>query len=216
MPANRLSRARSEFERRILEAEDFLRRSQSARHATANRRALTVSQIEWAAETSILRMVVASESFFEITMALYARGSRSPGGYRPRRLRRLTMTVPEICQVFRGDQEFVGWNSPSVMVRRAERWFKGGEPFQSTLSGASQLLAYLRKMRNAVVHQSDTSVEGYVNATRKLYGALPRRVSPGNQLLAPPPAAIAYLVGANLFEAAANSYRSVARSLVPS
>jgi len=215
MPANRVGRARSEFERRILEAEEFLGRSKGARHATANRRALTISQIEWAAETSILKMVVASESFFEITMALYALGSRSPGGFRPRRLQTLTMTVPGICEVFKGDQEFVGWNSPSVVITRAERWFRRGEPFQSTLSGASRLLGYLRKMRNAIVHQSDKSVEIYVKATRDLYGALPRRVSPGTQLLAPPPAAITYLVGATLFEATVNSYRSVARGLAP-
>jgi hypothetical protein len=215
MAANRLGAARSDFERRILQAEEFVRRLQTARHATGNRRALRIDQIEWAAETSVLKMVVASERFFETTMALYALGNRSPSGYRPRRLRNLTATVGQICEIFKGDQEFVGWNDPSIVIRRAERWLRLGEPFQTTLSGASRPLAYLKKMRNAIAHESDTAQATYARATRGLYGALPRRVSPGTQLLAPPPIAIPYLLGANLFEAAVNVYRGVAVQIAP-
>jgi hypothetical protein len=215
MAINRLRRARLEFERRILDAEEFLRRSQSAKHATANRPALTTSQIEWAAETALLKIVVASEQFFETTLALYALGNRSPNGYRPRRLRRLNTTVVGMCEIFKGDQNFVGWIDPSTVVRRAERWFRRGDPFQSPLSGASRLLAYLKKMRNAIAHESDTAQDTYIKETRSLFGALPRRVSPGAQLLAAPPTSIAYLVGANLFEASVNSYRTVAARIVP-
>lgn len=216
MAGDRLRRARSQFEARILEAEEFVRRSQTARHATAARRALTTSQVEWAAETAVLKLVLASEHFLETTMALYTLGNRSPSGYRPRRrVRYLSCTIAEVCEIFKGDQAFVGWNDPSDVIRRAERWFRRGEPFQSALSGASQILGYLRKMRNAIAHDSDTSHDTYIRATRGLYGALPSRVLPGAQLLAPPPGAIAYLVGATLFEAAVNSYRSVALRIVP-
>jgi hypothetical protein len=216
MPDDRLLRARSQFERRILEAEEFVRRSQGARHATASRRAMTTSQFEWAAEISLLKLVVASEHFFETTMALYTLGNRSPSGYRPRRRSlRVTGTVPNICAMFRGDQRFVGWIDPSDVIRRAERWFRHGDPFQATLSGASQILAYLKKMRNTIAHESETAQDTYVNATRQLYGALPRRVLPGAQLLAPPPRSIPYLVGGTLFEAALNSYRGVAARIVP-
>ena len=203
------------FERRILEAEEFVRRSRTARHATASRGALTTSQTEWALEMSALKLVVASERFFETTMALYVLGSRSPGRYRPHRLRRISGTVVEVCGIFTGDQEFIGWNDPSVMIRRAERWFRNGEPFQTTLSGASRILAYLKKMRNAIAHQSRTSQEAYVKETRKLYGALPRWVLPGAQLQALPPRSIPYLTGASLFESAVDAYRSIAEALFP-
>lgn len=30
-------------------------------------------------------------------------------------------TVPDVCEVFRGDQDFVGWIDLSAVIRRAER-----------------------------------------------------------------------------------------------
>jgi hypothetical protein len=135
--------------------------------------------------------------------------------YRPRRLRMLNGTVPDVCEVFRGDQDFVGWIDPSAVIRRAERWFRRGEPFQTCLSSSSQLLGFLKKMRNAIAHQSDSAQETYARAARALYGASPKRPIPGAQLLAPPPPAIPYLAGASLLEAALNSYRIIAAQLVP-
>ena len=120
-----------------------------------------------------------------------------------------------MTEVFRGDQEFIGWNDASTVIRRAERWLKGGEPFQTTLSGTSQLLAYLKKMRNAIAHESGSAQEKYEKATRSLYGALPKRVSPGAQLMAAPPRAIPYLIGGNLFDAAVQAYCAVAMRIVP-
>jgi hypothetical protein len=215
MPSRQLRSSRSGFEARILEAEEFVRRCRSARTATTVRPAFTGHQREWAVEAAVLQVVIASERFFESTMALYAIGDRSPSGFRPRRRRRLDCTATEVRDIFRGDQNFVGWNDPKTVIDRAERWFRNGDPFQAPLSGASRILGYLKSMRNEIAHKSDTSQESYLKATRNIYGALPRRVQPGVQLLAPPPAAIAYLFGANLFEAALNSYRSIAVLIVP-
>jgi len=166
---------------------------------------------------ALLKLVLGGERFFEIAMALYVLGERSPTGFRPRRLRRLVenTTVREVRDVFRGDQEHIGWNSPSVIIDRAKRWVRAGEPFQTTLSSASQLLVYLVKMRNVVAHESESAFDKYERATRSLYGALPNRLCPGAQLIAAPPAAIPFLATGSLLGAAIASYRVIAAGIVP-
>jgi hypothetical protein len=216
MASLQLRLARARFEAKIAECQEYVRRCQIARHQTAERSALSAKQIEWAVETGTLKLVVASERFFETSMALYALGHHAPNGYRPRRLRRLDCSVPEMCEIFMGDQNFVGWNDPSTIIQRAEGWFKNGEPYQTNLSGTSRLVSYLKKMRNAIAHESATAYETYSRETRNLYGALPRRVQPGAQLLGPPPAAIPYLTATTLFESVLACYRSLAAGIAPS
>lgn len=215
MASSRLLRARAEFFSRIEIAEEFALRCRNARHPTATRCALTNRQIEWAAEMALLKLVLGSERFFELTLALYVLGDRAPSGFRPRRNRKLDLSLAATTEVFRGDQDFVGWNDPSIIIQRAERWLKGGEPYRTTLSAASQLLGYLKQMRNVVAHESDSANEKYRKATRRLYGALPRRLCPGKQLISPPPPAIPYLIGVDLLDAAIASYRVVGRQIVP-
>lgn len=210
----RLDSARSMFEARVRDAENFALRSRTARNATVNRPAFLSNHVEWAHEAALLKIVVASEQFFEVTLGLYAIGERTTTGYRPRRRRLIQSSLPSMLEVFRGDQEFIGWNEPSVVMRRAERWLRNGEPYQTTLSAASQLLMYLKVMRNAIAHASDNALEKYENATRKLYGALPKRVSPGAQLMQSPPTGIPYLSGTTLFEASVAVYRLVASRIV--
>lgn len=215
MARSRLELIRSVFESRINEADQFVQRCRQSRHGTTNRAALTRDQLEWSAELALLKLVLGSERFFEMALTFYVLGERSPKGYKPRRLKIVTSSVHGMLEVFRGDQAFVGWNSPDVIISRSERWLRGGEPFQTTLSGASQILNYLVKMRNVVAHESDTAFEKYQKATRALYGGMPKRICPGLQLSSPPPSAIPYLVGTSLFDSAIASYRLIARQIVP-
>src|SRR5262249_9201005 len=132
-----------------------------------------------------------------------------------RRRREIRSTLFGVLDIFRGDQDFVGWNDPSTLISRAERWLRGGEPYRSVLSSASQVLAYVRKMRNAIAHESESALEKYEKATRRLYGALPRRVFPGAQLAGLAPPGIPYLLGGSLFDATIHVYRAVARGIAP-
>jgi len=212
---SRLNQARAQFERRLREAEDFVKRCQGARHASRNRPALIAGQIEWAHEAAAVKLAVASEQFLEITLGLYTLGHRTTSGYRPRRVRTVVLSLPSMLEVFRGDQAFIGWSDPSTVIARSARWLRRGEPYLTTLSSASQLLSYLKKMRNVIVHESDDAVERYERATRALYGALPRRIAPGAQLAGPPPTGMPFLVGASLFEACLGVYRTIAQGVVP-
>ena len=210
----RLDRIRNAFETKVSEAGSFVSRCATARRVGGNRPALIAANIEWAHEVALLKVMVASERFFELALGLYVIGERTTSGYRPRRIRRIESTLPSILDAFRGDQNFIGWNDPSDIAKRAERWLRNGEPFQTTLSAAGQLLKYLKTMRNAIAHSSDSALEKYANATRSLYGATPKQVSPGIQLGQPPPTAIPYLAGATLFEASMQAYRLIASQIV--
>lgn len=150
-----------------------------------------------------------------MTLGMYVVGDKTASGYAPRRLKKVRMSLAQIIDVFRGDQDFVGWNNPPDVIERAERWLKNGEPYQTVLSAASQTLAYVKKMRNVIAHQSPAALAKYTDATRKLYGALPPHCSPGDQLQQPPPRAIPGLTGATFFEATINIYRRVAAGVAP-
>ncbi|MEW6331590.1 MAG: hypothetical protein AB1560_09025 [Pseudomonadota bacterium] len=214
--SNRLTQARMTFEHRIDEAADFVARCKTGRHGTVNRSLFVVNQLEWAHEIAVLKIVVASENFFEQTFGLYVLGKRTATGFRVGRLRRnISSSLPQILQIFRGDRNFIGWVEPTEIIERAARWLKGGEPYQTTLTSTSQLLVYVKKMRNVIAHESDDAIEKYEKATRNLYGALPKRVSPGAQLIQPPPPAIPYLNGATLFEAILGTYRLIGQRIVP-
>lgn len=210
----RLNNMRDRFEHRVLEAETFVSRCGAALHHRGYGAALLARQLEWAHELAMLKVIVASEEFFETTMGLYVIGERTSRGYRPRRRRQVRSSLPEVLKVFRGDRDYVGWGHPADVIQRAEQWLRNGDPYQTTLSAASQLLVYLKTMRNCIAHESDSAFDKYKNATRKLYGALPRNVSPGAQLILPPPAAIPGLVGASLFDASLGVYRLVAQQIV--
>lgn len=173
-----------------------------------------MNQVEWAYEAATIKLIVAAEQFLESTLGLYALGYRTESGYRPGRIRNVKWPLRFMLEVFRGDQPFIGWNDPSAVIDRSAKWLKGGEPYSTTLSSSSQLLSYLRRMRNVIVHESDDAIEKYKNATRLLYGALAGRLSPGAQLVGSPPLGLPWLVGTSLFQAAVGMYRVLAQGIV--
>jgi len=199
----------------IANAEEFLNRSRIARHSTDNRAAFTQAQIEWCAEQGLLKLTVACEAFLEQALGAYVIGETAPGGFRPVRKRKLKMPHKQALQIFRGDLKFVGWISPGKVMERAESWLRDGEPFAGALAPVSQVLGYVRLMRNSIAHESESATEEFLDRTRNLYGALPRPVSPGHQLLQPCPASLPGLVGADLFSAIVATYRSLSTTVVP-
>ncbi len=210
-----LRRNRDAFFRAIDNAEDFLNRSRTARHSTANRIAYTTMQLEWVAEHTLLKMTVACELFLERSMGAYVIGERAPSGFRAARTRRLNVPLSEAIRIFRGDRDFVGWISPGLVIQRAEAWLRNGEPFSSALAPMSLLLGYVRLMRNSIVHESESANELFLNRTLALYGPLPGFVTPGRQLCQPCPAGLPGLIGPDLISAIIATYRALAASVVP-
>jgi hypothetical protein len=213
--ANRLDKTKVAFQRSISDAEDFVRRCKNARHARHNRAAFAKTYVGWAHELATLKMIVASELFLEVSLGLYAIGNRAGSGYRPRRRRKIDISLPEVLDVFRGDRPYVGWVDPGAVIGRAENWLRSGEPFRTALSSTSQLLSFVQKMRNVIAHESESAFDKYEQEARRLYGARPKEVSPGCQLAAPPPAGLTGVLGVSLFDGVAGTYRWIASTIVP-
>jgi hypothetical protein len=203
------------MEARVDAAEDFVLRSTRARHQTAERSALLSSHLEWVHEAALLKVGVAFEHYLETSMGLYVLGERTNTGFRPRRKKKVSMNLPSILDVFRGDQDFVGWNTPEHIIRRAEKWLRNGEPFFTSISAASQTINFLRYIRNVIAHDSDSANEKLEKATRRLYGALPKARSPGALLIAVPPPGLPVAGQPSLFAAAMSTYKALAVSIVP-
>jgi hypothetical protein len=213
----RLVRVRAEFRESLASAIAFAQRAQTARHPIADRPAFRRQHVEWACEAALLKIFVAWETYMEMVMACYATGQRAPSGYRAPRLpqRRLTMSVPQVARLFRGEQRFLGWSDPGVVIRRAKHWFRNGEPFTTHVGGVAQTVLYLKAVRNAVAHESDSAYGTFLAETRRVYGAVVGSPTPGGQLLGPCPPGIPGLAGPNLLEAAGQSLDAIALALAP-
>lgn len=166
-------------------------------------------------EIALLKLLVGSERFFEDCLGFYAIGERSPGRYRPRRRRRIQVSHQQMLATVRGDRDYVEWSDPQRVIDRADLWLVDGRPFRDPISATSQLLTYLRHLRNVIAHESAASREKLRNSTRRLYGAVPRSLCPGQQLASPGPTGIPGLMGGTLFDSALATFRAVAGKLVP-
>jgi hypothetical protein len=215
--ARRLAIVRGQFATSVTSALEFAQRGQNARHHAVAQPAFRRQELEWIYEAALMKVFVAWETYMESVMGCYAIGQRAPSGYRAPRLRqrRVQMSLSEILRVFRGDQRFVGWSEPGIVIRRARDWFKNGEPFATRVGAAAQTVSYLRILRNAIAHESESAQDTFVSETRRLYGAAVARPTPGGQLLGPCPAAIPGLTGASLLQGAAQVLSATASALAP-
>ena len=84
----------------------------------------------------------------------------------------------------------------------------------TALASTAQLLSFVQMMRNVIAHESDSALDKYIEQTRRLYGAKPKEVRPGYQLMAAPPAGLNGAAGSSLFKAVAISYRWIATTVV--
>lgn len=211
----KLRLGRGTFLRAVAEAEDFVGRGLVAARGNSKTLAFTGSQRHWIAEHGLLKLTVAWDSFAEMSLGCYVTGERAPSGYRARRLRIIRTSVSEAIRTFRGDKEFIDWISPSVVIKRAEAWLVDGEPFTTGLAGASQLLGYIKLMRNAIAHESESATEKFRQRSRGIYGSLTGRITPGTQLLSPCPAVFKPATPATLLEHTVATYRALASAIVP-
>jgi hypothetical protein len=124
------------------------------------------------------------------------------------------MSLPEILRVFRGDAAFVGWIDANAVTGRADEWLRNGEPFRTALGATRQTLSFVQKMRNVIAHESDTAFDKYGDEARRLYGAMPKVLGPGYQLLTAPPTGLIGMTSATLFAGVTATFRWIAATIV--
>ena len=140
-------------------------------------------------ELAFLRSFLAWESFLEETFLLYVLGKKPRSRKHPRkrfilprdREHALELLLPE------GRRDYVMWDNPEVVLARAKRFLKDGEPFQNALSPRLNALKEMQTIRNAIAHRSIVSQQKFSNLVRDRLGTLPLGITVGVYLETPIP-----------------------------
>ena len=164
------------------------------------------------AELAFLRAFLAWEAFLEEAFILYLLGVAPPKGASPRRYAQPPNRKLAELMVAEG-RDYADWTGADRVVKRAERFFREGEPFRSALRSRQSLLDDLRTLRNAIAHSSKPSQEKYERLVRRELATYPPSLAVGGFLAGRNPKAP---LPESFFETYAHSLVTVAEAIVPS
>lgn len=147
--------------------------------------AITRAQLWLLSEGILLQAVRAYEAFIEKAFLLYADGgsSRSGKAYRCH----ISPSGPDhVMQLLKGDRGGpIKWNTPDIIIRRAENYFHRGGPIKRTYVAHASLLTELRHVRNRIAHDNEEAEARFEKIVRTRLGTSPvTPLSPGAFLLA--------------------------------
>jgi hypothetical protein len=142
----------------------------------------TVAYIEIITEMAFLRCFGAWEAFLEESFLLYLQGKSAPSGKMPKSyVLRATRTVAEQI-VLPDGKKYAGWANAQHVMDRAERFFKGGEPYSGALRSQQAKLQRIETIRNAVAHSSTYSLGNFKNLVRQELTTYPPNLTVGGFL----------------------------------
>lgn len=152
-------------------------------------RPIKQGDIELIAELAGLRIFVMWEDFLEQTFIRYMCGAKTRSGYLPK----LYVKVPTLAharEILLGGRPYINWESASDVAKRAEIYFRNGEPYATLLRSAQVHLDTFRITRNRIVHSSEFAKKQFLKKVQDLLGYIPPNMTPGRFLmLSPPPRA---------------------------
>ena len=132
-------------------------------------------------ELAYLHAYLAWEVFLEETFVLYMIGKKVPRRAAPQRYALPPSRQHAKDWVAEG-RDHAKWD-PSAVASRAQRFFRGGEPYLAVLRGNKNVLDQAKTIRNAIAHESDSAREKFNKVARdSLAGTLPPRLTPGRFL----------------------------------
>ncbi|MCG3119530.1 MAG: hypothetical protein ALAOOOJD_01957 [bacterium] len=144
----------------------------------------TIAYRNMLVELAFLHLFLAWERFLEESFLLYMVGKKSPRKYAPQRfvtpptrIHAYQLTLPE------WGRSYAEWDNPEVVRQRAKRFFKKGDPYESTLSAHTHVLKEMRTIRNAIVHRSISSQDNFDKLVRNKLGYLPSNLRVGSFLI---------------------------------
>ena len=126
---------------------------------------------------------LAWEQFLEETFLGYMMGQRPISGRAPHRY----YTPPNSASAWNflremtGRRPYVDWTNPSEIVDRAKVVFRNGGCFLK-LPAQNQILQEMKKVRNAISHDSDDAREKFEALVRQKLTTLPTGCTPGRFL----------------------------------
>jgi len=116
-------------------------------------------------ELAFMKVFLTWEGFLEEAFILYLLGRESPTGYAPVR-HAIPMNRQHAVELLASDARHTDWTAANRVVSRATRFFKGGRPFVNVIRPQTNLLDNLKKIRNALSHESTEAAEKFETFVR--------------------------------------------------
>ena len=123
-----------------------------------------------------LQTFISWEEFLDESFTLYLLGKRPPKGKCPRRLHNPTRRKDAIRLII-GDRNYADWTRTDILIDRAKKYFRGGEPYKSALGSYQNVLADMNTIRNAIAHSSTHSKNQFKALVRRKLGTYPPNLS---------------------------------------
>ena len=130
-------------------------------------------------ELAFLKAFLAWENFLEETFVLYLVGRKPPGAPAPTRYAFPPSYAVASEWVVPEGRHYASWTVAADVSRRAERFFRQGRPFSTTLRANQNALDEARILRNAIAHSSASTQQKFENLVRQKLGSLPANLNVG-------------------------------------
>lgn len=171
----------------------------------------TRSHQDMLVEMSFLNCFLAWENFLEDSFVLYLLGKKSPRKYVPKRraIPSSYQIALELIKPERGD--FASWDTPSLVIKRAQRFFQEGKPY-SVLQDSVNTLQEIQTIRNAIAHRSMYSQERFQTLVRNKLGSYASGMNVGKFLATTKPSITPPI---SFLEGYFGTIGSLARQIVP-
>ena len=204
-----------DFAQNVQDALDLVNRAYSFRilDSRGNYRYIGVRRVELFAGLALFKIHMAWETFLESVFVRYMCGAASATGFAPILLGAPKRTIrAAMVDLLMPNLNFLNW-TPSNTLRWANMYFDHGEPFTITISAVTQTLGEISVVRNSFVHRSEYAASEFRTVVLRMFGYVPRGMSPGRFLLTRNPSPSAG--NQKFLEIYANILLGASRSIVP-
>lgn len=198
-------------------------------HASTKCERLHAQHVRRVIELAFMGTVSSWEEFIEQTMVRYLAGAAPHSGSRPGLKIGAAKTIRHAYQVLTADPDhdpmknYISWNNPTAVAKRATLYFDGGAPYATPLKRYEANLQDAVKLRNRVAHSSRKCREDFKLVARRFRndgpnGRLPQGYRVGDLLLEKAVrhfGTTARNQGLTFFEAYCDLFKAAARDIVP-
>ena len=129
-------------------------------------------------ELAFLRIFLSWESFIEKTFILYMLNEQTDTGYKPDRYV-LPVDEKHAHNIVKTERGYFDCSNHETVIRRADLFFKDGEPYKNSLISISSHLTDMKQIRNAIAHISTDSKDKFEKLAIHAFGNLPTGMTPG-------------------------------------
>lgn len=133
-------------------------------------------------EAAFLRAFVAWERFLEASFFLFLLGRIAPRGRPPKRYYQPPSRSAAVDLFDPQSRGFLDWTDPQVVAARARSVFRSGRPFAPALGTHTTELREMRRIRNAIAHDSEAARVKFERVVRSRLGTCPPQCTPGRFL----------------------------------